>query len=271
VAWFADWLAEHERPAGAVGDLLSVSRRDAEAYFSALEAAGIKPTTRRSRWIALRSLYAWLHEEEEIPANPMAKVKVEKVEPAPIQLLDDDQLRKLLKACEGREFLDRRDLAMFRLMIGTGMRRSEVAALNLVDVDLDARIAYVRKGKGDRARIVRFDPATAAALDRYRRTRARHRLAASPSLWLTRLGPLSSSGIQQVLDRRAEMAGIGHVHPHQLRHVFAHRFLGAGGNEGDLQKLGGWENSDVMRRYGSAAAVDRALAAYDTVDPMGDL
>jgi integrase len=74
-----------------------------------------------------------------------------------------------------------------------------------------------------------------------------------------------------MLRTRAEQAGVGHVHPHQLRHTWAHSYLQAGGNEGDLQRLGGWENADIMRRYGAARAVDRALAAYDNVNPMGEL
>lgn len=44
-----------------------------------------------------------------------------------------------------------------------------------------------------------------------------------------------------------------------------------GGNEGDLQRLGGWESPEIMRRYGEARAVDRALSAYDTINPMGEL
>ena len=56
-----------------------------------------------------------------------------------------------------------------------------------------------------------------------------------------------------------------------LRHAFAHRFLEAGGTEGSLQRLGGWESAEVMRRYGSARADDRALAEYDHADPMEGL
>ena len=74
-----------------------------------------------------------------------------------------------------------------------------------------------------------------------------------------------------MLERRAQAAGIGHIHAHQLRHTFADRFLSAGGNEGDLQRLGGWESSEIMRRYGAARAVDRALNAYDGLDLMGEL
>lgn len=269
--WFAEWLEGAARPEGAPGDLLAVTRRDAEAYFAAQEAAGLKATTRRSRWIALRSLYGWLAEEDEVDTNPMARVKVERPAPPPVPVLEPATLTALLKACEGKAFLDRRDLALLRLMAGTGLRRAEVAALALADVDLDARIALIRHGKGNKARAVRFDAGTALALDRYRRARARHPHARLPNLWLTRLGALTHRGVQDVIDRRARLAGIGHVHAHQLRHTFAHRYLSNGGNEGDLQRLGGWENADVMRRYGSARAVDRALAAYDGVDVLGDL
>lgn len=74
-----------------------------------------------------------------------------------------------------------------------------------------------------------------------------------------------------MLNKRAEEAGVDHVHPHRLRHTWADRWLRAGGNEGDLQRLGGWESAEIMRRYGAARAVDRALAAYDSVDPMAGL
>jgi len=56
-----------------------------------------------------------------------------------------------------------------------------------------------------------------------------------------------------MLVRRAHQAGIGHVHPHVLRHGFASRFLENGGTESDLMWLGGGEDAEVIRRYGSAA------------------
>jgi integrase/recombinase XerD len=82
---------------------------------------------------------------------------------------------------------------------------------------------------------------------------------------------MSRKGVPEMLAKRAREAGIGHVHPHQLRHTWADRWLAAGGSEGDLQRLGGWESPEIMRRYGESRAVDRALAAYDTIDLMGSL
>lgn len=271
VGWFAQWLEANDRPADAPGDLLAVTRQDAEAWFGAQRDAGLAAATLRSRWIALRNLYAWLLDEDEIDANPMARVRVEKANPEPVNVLGDDDLRALLKACEGKGFLERRDFALIRSLAATGLRVSELCNLDMGDLDLGRRVFYVRHGKGDRARWVRFDTDTARALDRYVRARGRHRLADKPALWLTRSGRIQPQSVQYALERRAQAAGIGHVHPHMLRHTFAHRFLERGGTEGDLQRLGGWESAEVMRRYGAARAVDRALAAYDHVDPMEGL
>jgi site-specific recombinase XerD len=269
--WFADWLTENGRPDGAAGDLIAVTRQDAEAWFGAQRGAGLTPSTLRSRWIALRNLYGWAFDEDEITTNPMARVKVEKGNPPPIQVLSETDLAAMLKACEGTGFFERRDLALIRVMASTGLRLAEVMALRVDNVDLTKRVLFVEHGKGDKARFARFDPTTAQALDRYKRARARHTHAHLPWLWLARLGRFTTHGVPVMLQRRADAACIGHVHPHQIRHTWAQRAKAAGMSDSDLQQLGGWESADVMRRYGSAHAVDRALAAYDVANPMGDL
>lgn len=263
---FAAWLVDTERPA-----LHEVTRRDCEGWFTEQREAGRAKATMRSRWIALRSFYNWAHLEDEVDANPMERVKVSRAEPDPPDVLTDDDLRALLKATEGRSFNERRDHAIIRTMVAAGLRASELVGLRLDDVDLASRIVAVHHAKGDRMRYVRIDPTTAAAIDRYKRVRARHRFADRPNLWVGHRGPMTRKGLGPMLVKRAEQAGIGHVHPHQLRHTWAHRYLRRGGQEGDLQRLGGWENTDVMRRYGSAMAADRALAAYDDVAPMEGL
>jgi site-specific recombinase XerD len=271
VARFARWLGDHGRPEAGPGDLVAVAKADVERWLADLAAQGRAKNTVRSRWVALRAFYGWCAEEGEVEENPLARVVVDRPDtPAPATLTDDE-LRRLLDACKGTGFDDRRDLALLRLLASTGLRASEVTGLALDDVDMATRTARV-EGKGGRYRTVRFDPATAVALDRYRRVRARHRYAGRPQLWIGYRGPLSRKGLGPILDRRAERAGIErHIWPHLLRHGFADRFLAAGGQEGDLQRLGGWTDPSVMRRYGAARAQDRALAAYDDIAPMGEL
>ena len=83
---FASWLAEHHRPKATPGDLSAVSRADVEAWFTAQRDDGRAAATIRSRWIALRNLYGWATDEEELDANPMARVKVAKPEPPPVDV-----------------------------------------------------------------------------------------------------------------------------------------------------------------------------------------
>jgi site-specific recombinase XerD len=247
------------------GSLLEVTRRDCQAYFAGQRALGRAQATMRSRWIALRSFYGWALDEDEIDENPMAAVKVERAEPPPPTVPDEDDLVRLFKVCAGKEFHQRRDLAMIRLAAATGVRVAELCALRVDDVDLANRLVVIRRGKGDRRRVARIDLETGAALDRYLRARARHKKAALPELWLCRFGAFGRKGAMAMLPRRCDEAGIPRLHWHLLRHRFAHQFLARGGQEGDLAKLGGWKDASVMRRYGAALAVDRALASYDDI------
>ncbi|HMQ28739.1 MAG TPA: tyrosine-type recombinase/integrase, partial [Acidimicrobiales bacterium] len=268
---FAGWLADHGRPSSVPGDLAGVEHADVVAWVADLRSAGLSTSTIRSRWVALRSLYGWAHEEEITLTNPVARVHVPKADEPPPAVLSDDDLRLLLKACEGTTFNDRRDLALVRLMVASGLRVSEACALEVADVDLKARLVAVTDGKGGKSRVVRIDPTTAAAVDRYKRARGRPRLAARPELWLGHRGPVTRKGVPAILDKRADLAGIGHVHPHQLRHTWAHRSKKSGASSEDLQQLGGWSDPKVMRRYGAALAEERALAAYDEFGPMAGL
>src|SRR5581483_7989992 len=131
----------------------------------------------------LRAFFVWLLEESEITASPMARIKPPQVPEEPPEVLSDDELRRLLKTCDGKDFDSRRDMAILRLLIDTGLRRAELAGLKVADVDFDLNIAAV-VGKGSRPRAVPFGRKTAVALDRYLRVRGHHRDAARPELWL---------------------------------------------------------------------------------------
>lgn len=264
---FVGWLEGHGRP----GDLEAVPRPDVAAWIADLRAQGRAEATIRSRWIALRNLYSWAHAEAVVDANPLADIVVSKADEPPPDVLDDATIKALLKACQGTGFGDRRDFALFRFMLATGLRVSEVVGIGLADLDLMARVVFVGDGKGGKARVARFDPATAAALDRYKRARGRHRLARRPELWLGHRGPLTRKGVPSILAKRCADAGVGHIHPHQFRHTLAHLAKKAGMSDESLMSLAGWSDASSLRRYGEHLRTERALASYDDVNPMEGL
>lgn len=148
----------------------------------------------------------------------MARMKPPIVPEVPVPVVSDDDLKRLLRACNGKTFEDKRDVAILRVFIDTGIRLAECSGLRREDVDLQEEVLHVT-GKGRRPRAVPFGAKTGVALDRYLRLRLRlrHSQADSPALWLGPKGGLTDSGIAQMLERRCLQAGIEKVHPHQLR------------------------------------------------------
>jgi integrase len=90
-------------------------------------------------------------------------------------------------------------------------------------------------------------------------------------LWIGKLGPLTGNGIFQILDRRAELAGVDQANPHAWRHAFAHRWLAAGGTEGGLMSEAGWRSAQMIRRYARSAAAERGRAEHARLNIAGDL
>jgi integrase/recombinase XerD len=248
-----------------------LSRASVTAWIAHLLDSGAAPATAGARQLAVRRFSAWLAGEGEIEADQLLGIRAPKLDQQVVQPLSDDQLKALLRACSGSDLRDRRDEAIVRLMLETGARAGEVAALGLADIDLAGGTAVIRRGKGAKGRIVPYGPFTARAIDRYIRLRRTHKLAATAPLWLGERGrPLAYEGIYKTLKMRADMAGITDFHPHRLRHTAAHRWLRAGGSVPGLLAVAGWSSPAMIQRYTSAQASDRAAAEARTLG-LGDL
>jgi site-specific recombinase XerD len=219
-------------------------------------------STAKQRYASLQQLFKWLYSEGEIEANPFDRIKKPKIEETPVPIVTKPERAALLRACkDGPKFEQVRDVAVIRTLTNTGMRLSELVGMAVDDVDLDHETVTVL-GKGRKLRTISLGANTVAALDRYQRERGRHRLSDRPEWWLGLRGPLTASGVAQILARRSDAAGLDRIHPHQFRHSFAHEWVRAGGPETDLMRIMGWDSPQMLQRYGASAASERAREVH---------
>ena len=261
---FLSWCADNGHPP-------ALDKTLAKTWVADLLDAGAEPSTATARQLGLRRFSAWLEDEGEIPADPLLGLRSPKIDKKVTDSLTDDQLKRLIKACAGKDFRDRRDEAIVRLMTETGMRAGEVVGLEVSHVNLERGLATVTRGKGGKGRISPFSPQTGLSIDRYLRLRRSHRLADTPTLWLGDRGKgLTYAGLYVALKYRAELAGIENFHPHLMRHTAATRWLRAGGSEGGLMAVAGWATRDMIDRYTGASASERAADEARGLN-LGDL
>lgn len=251
-----DYLLAAGMPTTAGG----VRREHLEAFLADM-GERLAPATVAKHYRSLQQLFRWLVDDGEIDASPMAKMRPPAVPEQPVDVFTDDELRALLAAAKGNTFENRRDTAALRFLIDTGVRASELIGLAVAEVDLEHAEATVM-GKGRRARTVPYGTKTADSIRRYLRVRHQHPQAASAALWLGKRGPLTISGLAQLLERRANDAGVADVHPHRFRHTYAHTWLANGGQEHDLMRLAGWRSPQMVGRYAASAGAARARENY---------
>jgi integrase/recombinase XerC len=158
-----------------------------------------------------------------------------------------------------------RDLALFELLYGCGLRISEALGLNLEDIDRGERWLRVR-GKGKKERLVPFGSKAAAALDRY--LACRRPAPGEPALFVNFRGRrLSDGGARGIVAFYARfVGGDSSIHPHTLRHAFATHLLADGADLRAIQELLGHARLSTTQKYTQVSLTD-LVAVYDKAHP----
>lgn len=205
---------------------------DWRSYQQTIEAA--RPATINQRLAGLASFFRWAVAQGLVTKNPVDGVKSLSLEGLQPKSLDKRSERLILRAVHQSGNL--RDVAIVELLLGTGLRVSELLDLKTVDINISERsgMLVVRKGKGSKQRTIPLTANVRKAVIAYMRSQGEN--DKNNSLWAGQRGELQDrSAINRILEKYSLIAQIEPVGPHVLRHTFATRYLEK--NPGDLRGL----------------------------------
>jgi len=261
---FLEYFTIKDKPTVEEIDALAVREWLGYLYRQRLNAVSM-----RRKLAAVRSFFKFLLREGVVTTNVARLVRTPKAPKSLPAVMTAEQTNALVDGVAADK-LDRpypaRDLAIFELLYGCGLRVSELAGLNIDDFDFSERWVRVR-GKGRKERQVPFGSKAAQALDRYlaQRTSAR---ADERALFLNHRGArLSDRGARGIVKFYARMiTGDSSIHPHSLRHAYATHLLSDGADLRAIQELLGHAQLSTTQKYTQVSLTD-LMAVYDKAHP----
>lgn len=227
-----------------------VGQSHIRAHIAARHRKGMSSKSLQRELSAMRGLYEFLLKKGLAGINPAEHVKAPKQPRKLPKTLDVDQVKGLLEAGAQSE-LERRDLAMFELFYSSGLRLSELVALNLADVDLADQALIVKSGKGGKTRILPVGSKAIEAIRNWLPIRNNTADIEEKALFTSSRGfRLSTRSVQLRLERWRIAKGIAeHIHPHMFRHSFASHLLESSRDLRAVQELLGHSNIGTTQIY----------------------
>lgn len=226
-------------------------------------------TTMARKLASIRSFFTFLERHHDLSPHPARPLQAPKSRRSLPLVPSIDQLVALLDTPETPPSPhQRRDQAMLELLYATGIRVSELVALDLQDVDLHAFTLRIQ-GKGKRERQAFFGPTAASRLTAYLTVRQTYKPSPdNPALFLNHRGRrLSSRGVHWVVKKHSRRVGLSpRTSPHTLRHAFATHLLDNGADLRSIQELLGHQRLSTTQRY-THVSMDHIMAVYDQAHP----
>jgi integrase/recombinase XerC len=225
----------------------------------------------RRKLAAVRSFVKFLLREGLVEKNVARTVRTPKAPKTLPSVMTAEQTNTLVDGVTGaadqfERSYPARDLAIFELLYGCGLRISELVGLNLDDFDFNERWIRVR-GKGKKERQVPYTGKASVSLERYLTLR-QPASGSRQALFLNyRGGRLTDRGARGIVKFYARMiTGDSSIHPHSLRHAYATHLLSDGADLRAIQELLGHARLSTTQKYTQVSLAD-LLAVYDKAHP----
>ena len=242
-----------------VVEITDVTRKmilDYEKYLASRDDSRGKAMTRERRYRYLSTLkifFAYLQKEEKIYSDPTANVVFPKLKRRVIKnVLNIDEMNRLLNSCAGGSMKDLRDRAILELLYSTGIRSGELCGIEIRDIDLKEGLLLVRKGKFDKERVIPFGEAACYWVRTYLE-KARSGIAGCDNDYL--FTSMTGTGLRppvlcKIIKQRARSAGIDkNVTTHTFRHSCATHLLKGRADIRYVQEQLGHKSIQATEKY----------------------
>lgn len=262
------FLAYFTPPKGEPPAIEGIDTLALREWLGDLHRQNLTAVTMRRKLAAVRSFYSHLLRAGAVPANIAKLLRTPKAPKKLPRVMTAEQTNGLINGIEADELGRKqitRDLAIFEMLYGCGIRVSELVGLNLEDINFGDRWILVR-GKGRKERQVPFGTKAAAALGRYLKERSPGpgEKAVFPNRFGERLSARSIGTIVKLYS--TALAGDSSLHPHSLRHAFATHLLSDGADLRSIQELLGHSSLSTTQKYTQVSLIE-LMAVYDRSHP----
>lgn len=209
-----------------------------------------KPNTVRNRYMQLSSFFSWLFANKYIAENPFNTIATPKGYIPSKQIISSGEIEKLTVICEDTKngIKLARDMAMISFMYDSGVRVSELANIQIKNIDWQKRQVVIEHGKGDKSRIVPFGEKTKVRLEKYLNNRE---YTDDDYLFVHyyRNQKLSVAGIERFVKKVGKDAEIRRLHPHLFRASFATNMIRKGASPSVVKTILGHSNLTTLESY----------------------
>lgn len=256
-----EFLLFTDKKAGDIDNL------DIRSFLASLYHKKLKKSSISRKLATIRSFFNYLQKEGIVKKNPARLVASPKVQRTLPRFLTVDEAFALMDAPKGDIFQTARDKAILELLYSSGMRVSELTALDINDFDIKESLVRV-KGKGKKERILPIGSKSIEAIKNYLPERILLKKKSQALFLNNRGGRLTQRSIRRIVDKYGRMIAIkGNISPHALRHTFATHLLHGGADLRSIQELLGHSSLSTTQKY-THVDIAHLIEVYDKAHPM---